>query len=131
VFCLQFIDATEWGELLVLSDASWTQGVEVPTEDVLSSGLDQCGQELVYPFYVNLLVSARFLLSEMLGSGQTYLSCIDRACTGAEFPARPASNELLTRGAQLGRSVDVPPISCRSRRSALWGKMPAFGCVRD
>ncbi|MFO0740142.1 MAG: FAD-dependent oxidoreductase [Labilithrix sp.] len=41
-----FIDATEWGELLALSNASYLQGVE-PREGALE-GDDRCGQAIVY-----------------------------------------------------------------------------------
>ncbi len=60
-----FIDASEWGELMVLADTalnpserSWTQGVEMPIETELSSPTppnDRCGQETVLPFYIAYL----------------------------------------------------------------------------
>lgn len=43
-----FIDATEWGEVLALSDAPYLQGAE-PSEDTLT-GDDQLGQAIVYGF---------------------------------------------------------------------------------
>ncbi|AMV37447.1 FAD-dependent oxidoreductase [Planctomyces sp. SH-PL62] len=43
-----FIDATEWGEVLVLADAPYLQGVEF--EDGGREGDDRCGQSTVYDF---------------------------------------------------------------------------------
>ncbi|WP_165068658.1 FAD-dependent oxidoreductase [Paludisphaera rhizosphaerae] len=43
-----FLDATEWGEVLVLADAPYLQGVE--TEDGGRVGDDRCGQSTVYDF---------------------------------------------------------------------------------
>lgn len=47
-----FIDATEWGELLALSGASYLQGVET-TEGGTDSD-DSCGQSIVFPFVEKL-----------------------------------------------------------------------------
>ncbi len=43
-----FIDATEWGELLALTDAPYLQGAE-PSEDVITAN-DRLGQAVVYGF---------------------------------------------------------------------------------
>ena len=43
-----FIDATEWGEVLALSEAPYLQGVE--TEDGGVQGNDRCGQATVFCF---------------------------------------------------------------------------------
>lgn len=43
-----FIDATEWGEVLVLADAPYLQGVEA--EDGGLEGDDRCGQSTVFDF---------------------------------------------------------------------------------
>ena len=43
-----FIDATEWGEILVLADAPYLQGVE--SKDGGLEGDDRCGQAIVYCF---------------------------------------------------------------------------------
>jgi len=43
-----FIDATEWGELLVLADAPYLQGVE--EADGQTTGDDRCGQATVFCF---------------------------------------------------------------------------------
>jgi hypothetical protein len=58
---LVVIDATSFGDLLVLSDAEFTQGAEMPTEASLTS-LDTCGQRITYPFYIryNSFPSAPF-----------------------------------------------------------------------
>jgi hypothetical protein len=84
----------------VLSGASWTQGVEVPTEDALSTTLDQCGQELVYPFYVNMLVGISSYAFECAALKVSFLMrlsvcCIDRARSGPALPCPSASNELF------------------------------------
>ncbi len=50
-FCV-FVDATELGDVLVLSDAAWTQGVETPTEDSRQTD-SSCGQASVFPFYLS------------------------------------------------------------------------------
>jgi hypothetical protein len=47
-----FIDATEWGELLVLSGASYLQGVEAVDGDL--HGNDRCGQSTVFGFVQEL-----------------------------------------------------------------------------
>lgn len=47
-----FIDATEWGELLVLSGAPYLQGVE--TTDGGREGNDRCGQSTVFDFIQRL-----------------------------------------------------------------------------
>jgi len=46
-----FIDATEFGDVLVLSKASYTQGVEIPTEDALTTN-SSCGQCHTFPIYL-------------------------------------------------------------------------------
>lgn len=51
-----FIDATETGDVLVVSDAEWRQGVEVPTEAGPATH-DTCGTAITYPFYARLLAS--------------------------------------------------------------------------
>lgn len=43
------IDATEWGEILALSDASYTQGLEG-----LEGGKDTCGQAIIYPLALTI-----------------------------------------------------------------------------
>lgn len=43
-----FVDATEWGEMLVLAGASYSQGAEAV--DGSPGGDDQCGQATVFPF---------------------------------------------------------------------------------
>lgn len=48
-----FIDATEWGELLVLSGASYLQGVE-KSEGSLEAHSDTCGQAIVFPLALDL-----------------------------------------------------------------------------
>lgn len=50
---LVVIDATEYGDVLVLSGASFHQGVETPSEDS-SSTIDTCGQATVFPFYIQM-----------------------------------------------------------------------------
>jgi hypothetical protein len=47
-----FVEATEWGELLALADASYLQGVEIP--DGALDGNDRCGQAIVYSFVQRL-----------------------------------------------------------------------------
>jgi hypothetical protein len=47
-----FIDATEWGEVLALSGASYLQGVET-TEGGTNSD-ESCGQSIVFPFVEKL-----------------------------------------------------------------------------
>jgi hypothetical protein len=46
------IDATEWGEVLALSDAAYVQGVE-SSEDGTDAN-DRCGQSIVFPFVEKL-----------------------------------------------------------------------------
>ena len=48
---LVVIEATEFGDILVLSNASYRQGIEVPSEDSEST-LDTCGQAITIPFYM-------------------------------------------------------------------------------
>lgn len=45
------IDGTEFGDILVLSNAAFRQGVEVPTEDS-STVNDICSQRFTIPFYI-------------------------------------------------------------------------------
>ncbi|KAK7109272.1 uncharacterized protein [Littorina saxatilis] len=45
------IDATETGDVLVLSEASFHQGVETPDETSTLT-LDTCGQAITFPFYM-------------------------------------------------------------------------------
>ncbi len=47
-----FIDATEFGDVLVLANASYAQGIESPNED--SWQTENCGQTFVYPFYMRV-----------------------------------------------------------------------------
>ena len=47
-----FVDASEWGELLVLVDSPFLQGVE--TADGAREGNDRCGQSTVYDFVEKL-----------------------------------------------------------------------------
>jgi hypothetical protein len=47
-----FIDATEWGEVLVLSGASYLQGVEAADGEL--HGNDRCGQSTVFGFVQEL-----------------------------------------------------------------------------
>jgi hypothetical protein len=51
-----FIDATEWGELLALSGASYLQGVE--TSESSTNADDTCGQSTVFPFVQRMNASA-------------------------------------------------------------------------
>jgi hypothetical protein len=46
------MDATEYGELLVISNATFAQGTEYPNETSTST-LSTCGQAMTYPFYMN------------------------------------------------------------------------------
>lgn len=46
------IDATEWGEVLALSGATYLQGVE--TEEGSTDADDTCGQSIVFPFVEKL-----------------------------------------------------------------------------
>ncbi|KAK7109270.1 uncharacterized protein [Littorina saxatilis] len=48
---LVVVDATEVGDVLVLSQASFHQGAETPTETSLNT-LDTCGQAFTFPFYI-------------------------------------------------------------------------------
>ena len=48
---LVVIEATELGDVLVLSGATYRQGIEVPTEESEDT-LETCGQAITYPFYV-------------------------------------------------------------------------------
>ena len=48
------LDTTEWGEVLALSGAAYTQGVEVdPSEDPKSAN-ETCGQAIVYPMVIEM-----------------------------------------------------------------------------
>lgn len=44
------IDATEYGDVIILSEAFYRQGVEIPTES--SPTNERCGQSITFPFYV-------------------------------------------------------------------------------
>ena len=51
------IDASEFGDILVLADAPYLQGVEV-SENTLSAD-EQCGQAIVYPFVLEALAKKK------------------------------------------------------------------------
>ncbi len=46
-----FIDATEYGDVLALSGASYMIGVEIPDE-MGTQSLEQCGQSMTFPFFM-------------------------------------------------------------------------------
>lgn len=48
------IDATEWGELLVLAKASYIQGVEASEDFPLGPRRTQCGQAIVFPLALEM-----------------------------------------------------------------------------
>eukprot|EP01100_Stratorugosa_tubuloviscum_P007363 TRINITY_DN3072_c0_g1_i1.p1 TRINITY_DN3072_c0_g1~~TRINITY_DN3072_c0_g1_i1.p1 ORF type:complete len:578 (+),score=262.15 TRINITY_DN3072_c0_g1_i1:41-1735(+) len=50
---LIIIDATEFGDILVLSDASFAQGIESPDETSWTT-IETCGQQFTYPFYMRV-----------------------------------------------------------------------------
>lgn len=84
-----FIDATEWGELLVLSGASYVQGVEA-REGALDAD-ERCGQATVFPFVERLegaavaeralpeaTAESRAFYSLSVGAGETAASKWDK-----------------------------------------------------
>jgi len=64
-----FIDATEWGEVLALSGASYLQGVE--TTEGRTDSDDTCGQSIVFPFVEKLNAAATTDMSIPTASAQS------------------------------------------------------------
>lgn len=48
------VDTSDWGELLVLSEAEYSQGVELAESEDPSSANDSCGQAFVFPMAIEL-----------------------------------------------------------------------------
>lgn len=55
---LVVVDATEYGDVLVLAGAAFHQGVETPMESSTNT-LDTCGQAFTFTFYIQVLLISK------------------------------------------------------------------------
>eukprot|EP00940_MAST-03C_sp_MAST-3C-sp2_P002834 g2834.t1 len=100
------IDGTEFGDVLVLSNASWVQGNEI--EESETETRDQCGQCIVFPFYAEESATA-----EAAQLRETYPFSLDGKTWETVWSYRRVSSSspsrsLIAWGGQAGDGNDFP-----------------------